>query len=160
MAGSRLLVMVVAALLALTLVAGTGGFSSVAADRSVEVAVAEDDEALVGLETYSLGCGDNQNGGNQKALRVRNQLGTEVRTIEAKVVDSKGGLDAHVTDTPGGLSVGEEDPVKVRVTPDGGGGSGAGGTISIELEVGGDGVQATLTREIHVDCPADDNGNQ
>lgn len=156
----RSLVVLAAALLALTLVSGTGGFSSVAAERSVNVAVADDDRALVGIEAERV----DRCGGNQVALTVSNRVGTDLHTVEATVLDGRSDLRATVTDTPSGLGVGESGAIMIQVTPatpasgDAGNRDAVDGTITVQLMVVGDGVRVTLTRSVPVECPGSANG--
>ncbi|WP_136600528.1 hypothetical protein [Salinigranum halophilum] len=73
----RFLVLAALTLVALSSVTGVGSVSSVSADRDVSVAVAEDDEAYLGLE---FGTVDN----GTRTLTVANRISTEptVVTIE------------------------------------------------------------------------------
>jgi hypothetical protein len=154
--GRRSLIALAAALLALTLVSGTGGFSSVAADRSVDVAVANDDEALVGIEKSHI----DRCGANQVALTVTNRLGSDLHTVEATVLAASSDVRATVMDTPEGLGVGDNGEITVRVNPatpaneDAGNGDAVDGTVDIRLTVKGDGTRVTLTRSVPVECPS------
>ena len=162
MVGRRSLVVLAAALLAVTLVSGTGGFSSAAAERSVDVAVAEDDEAFVGVETGDIG----RCGGNQVALTVTNRFHTDLHTVEARVVDDSSDIRAEVMETPHHLGSGEDGDVVVRVTPatpadeDAGNGDAVDGTIHVHLTVEGDGTTVELTRPVPVECPSPANGEK
>jgi hypothetical protein len=159
MLGRRSLVALAAALLALTLVSGTGGFSSVAADRSVNVAVVDDDEAFVGIEKGHI----DRCGANQVALTVTNRLGSDLHTVEATVLDDDSDVRATVMDTPGRLGVDDKShrgEITVRVNPatpaneDAGNGDAVDGTIQVRLTVQGGGVRVGLTRSVAVECPS------
>ena len=156
MVGRRSLVALAAAVLALTLVSGTGGFSSVAADRPVSVAVVDDDEALVGVEADRI----DRCGGNQRALTVSNRLGTDLHTVQATVLDDSSDVRGTVTGTPDGVGIGDSGEITVRINPaasaseDAGNGDAVDGTIEIRLVVVGDGARVELTRSVPVECPS------
>jgi hypothetical protein len=138
-----------AGLTVLALVPGTGGFGAVATERSVDVAVVDDDRALLGVETTRLDrCGD-----RQRALVIENRLGTDLHTVEAEVLLGESDVRATVTSTPGELSVGEAGEVQVRVTPDAPPDDGLSGATELRPAVVGDDIVVELSRTVGVDCP-------
>lgn len=81
----RHLLLVALTLVGLSVVSGAGGVSSVSADRGVSVAVAEDDEALLGVEFDGVGNGT-------RALTVTNLISREPLVV---TVDDAVGTDTR-----------------------------------------------------------------
>ncbi|AUX08760.1 hypothetical protein AArcSl_1125 [Halalkaliarchaeum desulfuricum] len=129
----------------LLLVAGTGGFSAMTADRGVDVSVVPDDEAYVGIEKV----GDQVYEDDRiHLLTITNQFASEMDELSVTV---DGESDVIVTGLvkPGetSLSPGERTNVTAectRTTERG----------SVELDITGEAGAASfdITREIDVDC--------
>lgn len=159
------------ALLAVALLAvGTGGFSSSAADRGLEIAVVDDERAFLGVdvggdgETVRLDNGNRDNR-NVTLLALENRVGDSTLrvadlTVEARDADRRltSGRPPHVRDAsvqPG------TDPTEKRIVA---------GTVvcasnqenRMAVEVGltayADGFAVELTRTVWVECSGDPPG--
>ena len=130
---TRTLVVVCGALAAVVaLTTGTGGFTSATADRGVEVSVANDANALLGVERTTAGTG---NGTTNLTVNVTNRFGTsELDTVTVRV-------DGESTDLAetGPLTPGARGSATVTAVD-------CGSTIRVDAS--GDGVDVTLTRRV------------
>lgn len=168
-------------LAAACLVAGSGAFSSVSAERGVEVSVAPDEQALLGIDapdsvtvsggeqvtgndTAVPGKGNEQgNGGDaaegQSGLRRASTTLLDVSNGFAQRVD----VTVSVADTDGGFprvegfertySLGPGDePVSVATNVTCPGNGQQERTVTVTLTDDGDSVHVELTREVTVTC--------
>lgn len=161
-------------------VVSSSGFTSTEADRSVSVTIVEDEDAYVGLienKPIEVGPTDvrSSRGGEPAVVQTRyenastvlNQFTVNV-TVTAEVVDDPEGNpdvefslnqsessdaekkgDATAEVAPGGKAVYD---AKVTCDANSFGTDDDGQTITVEYDAEGDGVSATLTREIEVTC--------
>ena len=161
---NRRIILLSAACAAVLLVAGTGGFSAMSAERTVDVAVVDDDSAYLRIANDDpLQCGSPP----ENAV-VQNQIGMPLTTVEISVaVPSDEDGEIRVGTNGGGqtstLAPGEHK----RLTFDDEYRSGDGPVVTIEpvdgttpevveigvIEVSGDGMSISVAeRTFTVDC--------
>jgi len=119
---------------ALAIAIGTGGYTTTSAERSVNVAVADDDHAMLGVEqTVERG-----NGSANLTVTVTNQFATDATppTVTVHVGDRTVDLTASGPLGPGEAATATFENVTCGE--------------SIEVEADGDGADVHLTRT--VDC--------
>jgi hypothetical protein len=104
MSRHRSLVLAVAVVVLLATVSGTGGFSSAEADRSVDVAIANDDSAFVGFEQAT----EETNRTVNLTVAVTNQLPSDTGLSSVSV--TVGGESQDI----GPLGAGERDEAEFR----------------------------------------------
>lgn len=149
--GQRL-ALVVALAASLVLVTATGAFTSVEADRGVNVAVVSDENAYLGLDARVAGCG------NHARYRVTNRFGTAI-DVTASVVDASANLSGVVTNAPTDLAPGDSGTIDVRVTPTGN--TTPAGWVTLDITATGSEVRAELTRTVPTAClPTSGTGNE
>ncbi|WP_439027431.1 hypothetical protein [Haloarchaeobius sp. DT45] len=147
------LVLALAAAVALT--SGTTGFSAVEADRSVQVSVVGDDEALVGYATpESLAVED---GDRVTLLEVENRLGAPLHHVAVEVATG-GGVTVAVDSRPGAVGVGQVRRVTAEVTCE----EAASATVVVDVEVESHDLAAAIEgdeaeRSFTVDCEPGDS---
>lgn len=130
--------------LAFVLVAvGTGGYSSMAADRAVSIDVVDDDEAFLGVERAVVTDTENS---TVVSLAVTNRLSTDV-TVD---IDHRtgGGSAVGVRPETFELSVGETRDVEVSIDCT----ATAAGEIELEIYAVGDRVELGLMRAVDARC--------
>lgn len=146
-----------AASVALLVVASTGllfgsmGFSSVAADRGVSVAVADDDSALVGYDSEDLTVTD---GERVDLVTVENRLASGASVANVSAASSNPEIRVSDFETPT-LGTGDVGAVRAAVDCE----PGAETTLTVSVTVEADGVTAaisgdTTTRSFEVSCAA------
>lgn len=148
----RTLSLVLAAVAAATLLFGSSGFTSTAADRDVSVTVAEDHDAYVGYQTtdeWNVTAGD-----TIELVGVTNRFSAGEIDIDVGDISTESG-DVSIThsSTPS-VPVGESGPVTGTVEQCS---SGETDTVQVTLEIDGPGVSAevagsTASREFEVTC--------
>ncbi|SEW18110.1 hypothetical protein [Halobacterium jilantaiense] len=131
------------------LVFGSMGFSSVAADRGVSVAVADDDNALVGYHTEDL---EKVEDGRFTLVAVENQLASDANVTDVTVGTNDDAVEVNNVSEP---FVGTGQTSKVRADVDCQPGGSATLTVSVTVEA--EGVTAeisgdTATRTFDVTC--------
>lgn len=108
----RRLALAALALSAVLALSTTGAFTSTTADRSVDVSVAEDENAYLGLSWSDLDrCGE------QELVEVSNRFGTKLTEVDAEVVREEG-LRAGISYTPAELDPGESQPLNINIRPE------------------------------------------
>jgi hypothetical protein len=98
-----------------TVITGTAGYSAIQAERSVDVTVADDENAYLAVENTNDSI---ENGSTRGVLRVTNQFGRDVdlavedvETTGSVEYDSVGGTNGDVT-----LHAGEDEEIKASCT--------------------------------------------
>lgn len=151
--------LVVAALVCLGLVVGSGGFSTVSAERGFSVAVADDGNAYLGVQTHAP---ELRNGNHDVALvTVTNRFPTAIVDVDATIRSAKTPrpprLTGHGLEPPSApISVGESAAVTARVTC----GANPGGTSEFAVHltaVTATGSTVELERGITVTCTGEPN---
>jgi len=134
------------------LVFGSMGFSSVAADRGVSVAVVDDDNALVGYDTANQTVTGDE---GVELVTVTNKLSSSASVTDVSVAPPNDESEVEVRDiqTPGSIPTGESRTVDAAVDCE----SGAAETLTVSVTVEADGVTAeisgdTATRSFEVAC--------
>jgi hypothetical protein len=124
-----------AALVVLATTAGTSAFSAASLDRSVQIGVADDDDAYLGVDVT----GTTTNGTTTVDVSVANRFpsGTALTTVTATV----DGDTITLTPSDGSLDTGENTDATI-------GGVTCSNTVTVHAS--GDGVTVTLERAI--DC--------
>jgi hypothetical protein len=141
----RRLVALAALCVATSLALGVGGYSAVSADRTVDVAVVEDEAAYLGVEVTGF-----DRCGTQALLELRNQFrGDVILDVTVAVVDADE-LAVRGLHGPGTLDSGESGTVTGNLTP--AGGPADDRSITLRIDATGEGVDATLTRTYPVEC--------
>jgi len=131
----------------LLLTTQSGAFSAATADRSVTVAVVEDEDAYLGIERWTV---SETGQATTPLLRVTNHLSTTVE-VHITVVESGGAGRAVLNSVqgPDTLHVGESALVSAGVTC-------AGGTTAepatLRIHASGSGVSVTAHRIPDIDC--------
>jgi hypothetical protein len=142
---------VVLAALALLVVTGTGGLSTVTADRTAEVAVVPDDRAYLGVQTTdrSLVTGTHAVG----IVDLRNRFGADLTDVDVTLRgdDATPPLVVQDVDEPGSLGSGHSDTVTATVACDAGNTT-TTETWTVSVTASGDGVSVALERPITVTC--------
>jgi hypothetical protein len=129
------ILLVVAALVAVTLTSATSGFTATTADRSVTVSVADDDTALLGIERTVSGT---DNGTTNVTVTVVNRFGeASLSTVVVRVDGQSKNLAAS-----GPLAPGEAETATIEAVR-------CTGTLHVTAE--GETVRVTLNRT--VPCP-------
>jgi hypothetical protein len=144
---SRRVALVVAALAVTALATGTFGFTGVDAERGLSVAVADDDEAFLGLEPGPLDhCGE------QRLVTVTNRFEAAV-TVDVSVVGTSDVRVGAVGTPDGAVGPGESAHVSVRLQPDEETATDGGdGTVTVRIHAAGEGVESAMTRTYAVQC--------
>lgn len=144
---SRCVALILAGLAALALATGTFGFTGVEADRGIAVAVADDDEAFVGLDSGAL-----DRCGRQQFVTVANRFATPVE-VSVTLVEATNVRVEEVMPPDDPLQPGERATTDIRLQPDREATTdGDGGTLTVRVETVGDGVRSVLTRTYPVQC--------
>jgi len=124
----------VAVLAALATVANTAGFTAASADRTMEVAVADDDSAYLGFEAVTT---DTADGVTNVTISVTNRspTGTTLDTVTVAVADH----EPVVLRPTGTLEPGETASEQFEDVPCG---------ATVEVTADGDGAEVTLDRSV------------
>lgn len=142
----------VATLTLLASVVVTGGFSSVSADRTVQVAVAEDSRAYLSITEPA----QNLSAGEQRVtlLTLQNRFATRLTGVEVTVAgDGTSPPNLNGTDPvdhPESLAIGEEGDVSVTVYC----GDSGSDEFRVAVDASGPGVSVGLNRTVRLTCPA------
>lgn len=152
----RALLVVVAAALTVVAIVPTGGFTAASADRSVQVAVVSDDEALVGIDPAEPTL-DNGRHADVALLQVRNGFGEPVTVTASVARADRTGQPPTVRAVtgPGTLAPGESGAVTADAVC---AAARETGTVTVELAVAGDGVDVTMERDVEITCTGDGRG--
>lgn len=133
------------------LITGTAGYSAIQAERSVDVAVADEETAYLAVESFSP---EIENGSQKPALRVTNQFGREI-DLSVQDVDTSGSVVYDSLGTSNGevsLKTGDHVEVDVRCSGT------SDGTLEIVLFAEGknDELSVRTLQKVDVTCtPAD-----
>lgn len=140
----RTIVLFAFVLAATALLVGTGGYSSVSADRGVHIVVADDAEAFLGLKVLQTN-GDVNEPFALLGLSDQFGSGTEIDVDRVEIVSTDAPVE--ITATPDVL------PGTVRVEcVDTTGGEAV--DVEVRIEVSGDGVSVEKTKTMSVTCTA------
>ena len=124
--------------------AGTGAFSSAETDRSVSVAVVDDDEAYVGYDPIEVNATNNE---TVALVTVTNRFQTPLDVTDVAVTEPPDGnltVDVNAPEQPAGIGVGDAGEVMGVVGCEG---PVDGAEIGVTVSVSGTGVAATLLGE-------------
>ncbi|WP_259535234.1 hypothetical protein [Halalkaliarchaeum sp. AArc-CO] len=129
----------------LFLVAGTGGFSAMTADRGVDVSVVPDDEAYVGIETV----GDELSEEDRiHLLTITNQFASGMDELDVTVADGNDVIDADTVELEStAIGVGEGTAATAECTA-----VERTGVVELDIEGGAGGASFEITRTVEVDC--------
>lgn len=142
-------IVAIAALVLLT--TGTGGVSTISAERSVELAVADEGEAYVGVEVVDPVFDPGQPE-DATVLTLTNRLDQPLTDVEVTVRgDEKTPPVLQGYDTPERLGVGEQATVTATVNCDASPGRDTE-TWTVGVSAAGDGVSVETTRTVTVTC--------
>jgi hypothetical protein len=150
--GHLKLASIVFAVAAVSLAVGTGALSSVSADRGVEISVADDDEALLGVTT--VGSDAIQSDGSTRSrdiVRITNRFADSI-TVDTTVTDPGGRpvLETARLDD-GSLAAGEQATLTAEIRC-ASGNSTSVETWTVHVTATGDGVSVETTTEVTVEC--------
>ncbi|AZQ14305.1 hypothetical protein [Halorubrum sp. PV6] len=130
-----------------TVITGTAGYSAIQAERSVDVAVADDESAYLAVESHNPSIKNGSTGG---ALRVTNQFGREI-DLSVQEVDTSGSVAyGSLGNSNSEVTLGADDSVQVSVrcngTSDGG--------LSVMLFAVGENneLSVRMMQEVDVTC--------
>lgn len=142
----QLAALVVAALTVCVVAAGTGGFTSVEADRLVSVTVADDAEAYLGYQSASPVEVNDSTG--SLALVVTNRFDESVTVTAATTHD-----DVQVTPSSDSVAPGESLQVSLACS-----GPTASGTVDVPVTLVAEGTSVSVEMErtvsgVELDCP-------
>lgn len=150
-----------ATLTLLVSVVSTGGFSSVSAERTVQVAVADDPRAYLSIAEPAR----NLSSGEQRVtlLTLRNRFPTDLTDVEVTVTGD-GAPPAKLVvngpnpvEHPESLAVGSEGDVVVTVVCDGNGGT---DEFRVAVDASGPGAGVELNRTVRLACPVQRSSGQ
>lgn len=134
------------------MVLGTGAFTAIEADRFSDVGVADDDEALLGV---SMEGGTIHPGDQVRLATVENRFGSNIDSVNAKVVDNGPFTNVVIQSEPDSLSTsgpGSSDEITATVAGD----PGTAGEIEIEITASSSqGPSVQLTRAVFVEIEDD-----
>ena len=135
--------------LAMTLVTQTGAVSGISAERSIEVAVADDEDAFIGIEVQSVEI-DRNGTANVTLLTAENRLDRPINldgTVAGDVDNQR--LNVTALDVPESLSSGDRGRVVATVEC-------ANATtreaLAVTLTASGEGTGVELSRELDAQC--------
>ena len=128
---------------------GTGAFSSVEAERNVEVDVVSDNEAFVGYKTLNDGT-DVKKDDHITLVRITNRFGDDISIVDVQV-DEGGDMLSDISYN-GTIESGEQKDIKAHI-----GDISPGETVDIEITVTVEGSDVTAelfgdtqTRQFHI----------
>jgi hypothetical protein len=125
---------------------GTGAFSRVAGDRSIDVDPASDDDTLLGIDIRNP---SGRTGERVTLLELTNQFVEPVETVTASVDGpSNAPVDVSGLRTPDRLAVGESGEITAPLSC----GSDASGSADVSVTASGADTSVTLTRSVPVAC--------
>lgn len=135
--------------LSMTLVAQTGAVTSTSVERSIEVTVADDDDALLGIEVQSAEIERNTTA-NVTLLTVENRFDHSV-DLNTTVTGDEDNQRLNVTavDAPESLSSGELGSVVATFEC---ANTTAAETLAVTLVASGDGTSVELSRDMDAQC--------
>ncbi|MDT3434844.1 hypothetical protein [Haloarcula sp. 1CSR25-25] len=135
--------------LSMTLVAQTGAVTSMSAERSIEVAVADDEDALLGIEVQSVEVQRNATE-NVTLLTAENRLDRPV-DLDATATGDEDTQRLNVTavDAPESLSSGELGSVVATVECTN---ATTAEMLTVALSASGGGTSVELSRNMHAQC--------
>lgn len=125
---------------------GTGGFSSATVERGVTIAVADDEQAYLGIAPVNVTV---TSGNETRLFTLTNRFGTNL-TIDAQVNDTSENMNVAAVDMPNRLGGGVSGPVNATVACD----ENATGTVTVRIDASGAGVEVTMERRVTVECIA------
>jgi hypothetical protein len=131
---------------------GSGGFTTVSADRDVSISVENDKSAYVGYQSDKL---SPENGTTIELVTIENRLSDDINIINITIED--GNFNISNTTTPTDISPGETGTIQgtVRCTPN------ESQLIKLSVTVSGSDVTAqlagdTTTRNFKIECTEED----
>lgn len=126
----------------------TGGFASVDADRGVDVSIADDDDAYLGISTETATVAANRSD-DERLASFTNRFEEDV-TVDVTVVE---GSDDHPTvenvSDPGTVAVGDTSHLTADVICENGT---ASEDLTLEIDASGSDVAVEATRQVTVEC--------
>ena len=132
--------------LAFVLVAvGTGGYSSVTADRGVSIGVADDAEAFLGVEREVVTDTENS---TEISLAVTNRLSTEIR-VEITHRSTGNGPPVEIDPSAFELGAGETRDVRMAIDCRS---TASAGDVELDIDAVGDAVEIELQRAVDARC--------
>jgi len=149
--------------LALSLLVSTGSFSAVSADRGVDVTVADDDDAFLGITLESPVLDNGRHDGTELAA-IQNRFGTPLTEIEVTITGDdtqspkllpQGTPDVDVPDT---LGPGDNGVIEADIQCSNAGGSGPTEDWQIHVSASSDSATVELTRTVTVECTGEGSG--
>ena len=148
MINRRYLLLLAALVVVIALTVNTSGVSMVATDRDVNVKIAEDQNAYIGLETFdqSLTTGTHE---DVELIIIHNRLGRELTEIDVTISGDKN-VSPKLQDYPKSLGVGESGTVTATINC--GGEAFDTQTWSVRITASGNDVMITLDRTVSVSC--------
>jgi len=130
----------------------TGAFDTVAGERPFDIATADDDEALLGVDIQG-GTGDD--GDPVTLLTLTNRFDGPLESISASIVSpSSVPVDAARLDVPTRLNPGESAPITVPLACS----SDAGASVEVSITASGPDESVELTRSVPVTCQVPSRG--
>lgn len=152
------------AIAALLLVSTTGGFTSVGADRGLSIAVADDDEAFVGIDMADQTL-DNGNHDEVRLAVLTNRLSSPLTDVAVQVTGTSASQSPKLVPqgnsdvvAPGTLDVSESGEVTADIRCDAAGGGAHAETWDLRIEANGEGVTVDLPRQVTVACTGERAG--
>ncbi|RLN01389.1 hypothetical protein D3D01_00805 [Haloarcula sp. Atlit-7R] len=133
----------------MTLVVQTGAFTAVSADRSIEVTVADDEDALLGIDVQSVAVERNTTA-NVTLLTVENRFDSPMN-LKTAVTGHEDNQRLNVTavDAPASLSSGEQGSVVATVECVN---TTVAEAVAVDLTASGDGASVALSRDLDAKC--------
>ena len=159
--GKLKLASIVFAFAAVSLVVGAGAFSSVSADRGVEVSVVDDDEAMLGIEDgpHAFPNGNE----DRELLTVTNRFAQSV-TVTARITDSGDGGVPTLKDSTDRktmtLDSGDTGNFewKVQCSAQGGKANPQTETWTIDVLANGSAASVQTTQTVTIECTGNGQG--
>lgn len=127
----------------------TGAFSTVSPDRSVTVAVADDEHAFLAIEGAPVSVAQNRSR-IKPLLRVTNRFPTVVKlTATLAERSAGGGMRVNNVTGPGSLKVGASGSVRADLIC---ANSTTNEQVAVTLRASGDGISMVANRTVEVGC--------
>jgi uncharacterized membrane protein len=149
--------------LAISLLVGTGGFSSAAADRGVDVTVVDDDSAFLGI-TLESPVLDNGRHDETQLASVQNRFGVPLTDLEV-TVDGDDPQSPKLlpqstpdVDVPDSIAPGESGTIEADIQCSNAGGDGPTEDWQLHISATSDVATVDLTRTVTVECTGEGSG--
>ena len=144
---SRRGVVLVCLVTTLALIQSTAGVDAILSDRGVDVSVAEDPDAVLGMELSSIQVGENGSDGATLATFV-NRFPNSV-DLSVAVNDPSGPPTLENIAGPGTLSSGESGKLTADVVCNNETGT---QSVGLDIEASSDGALLSATRDVEIAC--------